>query len=106
MKQENKKAMISQPMRGLTDEQILATKSKAVKSLEEKGYTVVNTFFEDFNESEYKNVPIAYLAKSIEALSQVDCLYCCKGWENARGCRFEHDIAIAYGLDVIEDYTR
>lgn len=42
------KAMISQPMNGLTDEQILAVKAKAVKSLEEKGYEVVNTFFEDF----------------------------------------------------------
>lgn len=25
----------------------------------------------------------------------------CKGWENARGCRIEHDAAVAYGLEVL-----
>ena len=24
-----------------------------------------------------------------------------KGWENARGCKIEHDAAVAYGLDII-----
>lgn len=23
------------------------------------------------------------------------------GWENARGCRIEHDAAVAYGLEVL-----
>lgn len=27
--------------------------------------------------------------------------YFCKGWENARGCRIEHDAAVAYGLEVL-----
>ena len=25
----------------------------------------------------------------------------CKGWENARGCRIEHEAAKAYGLEII-----
>ena len=27
--------------------------------------------------------------------------YFCKGWEDARGCRIEHDAAVAYGLEVL-----
>lgn len=96
-------AMISQPMNGLTREEIFATKEEAKKLLEGKGYKIVNTYFEDFDESQYKNKRMAYLAKSIEELSKVDLLYCCKGWDNARGCKFEHDIALAYGVEVIEE---
>lgn len=25
----------------------------------------------------------------------------CKGWKNARGCKIEHDAAVAYGLEII-----
>ena len=42
-----KKAMLSQPMAGKTDEEIVATREKAIKILEEKGYEVVNTLFTD-----------------------------------------------------------
>lgn len=41
------KAMLSQPMAGKTDEEIVATREKAIKVLEGKGYDVVNTLFTD-----------------------------------------------------------
>ena len=41
------KAMLSQPMNGKTDEEIIATREKAVKVLQEKGYEIVNTLFTD-----------------------------------------------------------
>lgn len=41
------KAMISQPMNGKSDEEILAEKEKAVKILSDKGYEIVNTYFVD-----------------------------------------------------------
>ena len=34
-------------------------------------------------------------------MSLCDAAYFCKGWENARGCRLEHDAAVAYGLEII-----
>ena len=37
------KAMLSQPMAGKTNEEIVATREKAIKVLEEKGYEIVNT---------------------------------------------------------------
>lgn len=101
-----KKAMISQPMAGKTREEILQVKEKAVKSLKEKGYEVINTYFEDFNESEFKNKPLAYLAESLKEMAKCDCVYFCKGWETTRGCKLEHFAAMEYGLDIIEDYTK
>ena len=41
------KAMLSQPMAGKTDEEIIATREKAIKALQEKGYEIVNTLFTD-----------------------------------------------------------
>lgn len=92
------KAMISQPMNGKTEEEILVTKEKAVKSLIEKGYEVHNTYFEDFKADDSKNIPLKYLAKSLDEMSKCDAVYFCNGWEKARGCRIEHDAAVAYGL--------
>ena len=103
-----KKAMISQPMNGLTDEEIEKTRNKAIKHLERLGYDVVNTMFKDvwYSESAMKargvvNIPLCFLAKSIEKMSYCDVAYFCDGWEDARGCRIEHDAAEEYGLDII-----
>ena len=103
-----KKAMLSQPMAGKTDEEIIATREKAIKVLEEKGYEVVNTLFTDewySNESMKERgvvqIPLCFLAKSLENMSLCHAAYFCKGWENARGCKIEHDAAVAYGLDII-----
>ena len=42
-----KKAMLSQPMGGKTDEEIIATRERAIKALEARGYEIVNTLFTD-----------------------------------------------------------
>lgn len=39
--------MLSQPMKGKTEEEIKATREKAIKVLEAKGYEIVNTLFTD-----------------------------------------------------------
>ncbi len=41
------KAMLSQPMAGKTEEEIVATREKAVAALKAKGYEIVNTLFTD-----------------------------------------------------------
>lgn len=103
-----KKAMISQPMGGKTEDEIVATREKAISALEEKGYKVVNTLFTDEWYSKEKmeergvvQIPLCFLAKSLENMSLCHTAYFCKGWENARGCRIEHEAAKAYGLDII-----
>ena len=41
--------------------------------------------------------PLWYLGKSLELLSTADIAYFAKGWEEARGCRIEHECAEEYG---------
>lgn len=103
-----KKAMFSQPMRGLTDEQIVAAREVAIKHLTANGYEVVNTLFTDEWYSKEKmeergvvQIPLCFLAKSLENMSLCHAVYFAKGWENARGCVIEHAAAKAYGLEVM-----
>ena len=102
------KAMISQPMAGKSEEEIKATREKAIAVLKEKGYEIVNTLFTDewysnkaMKERGVVQIPLCFLAKSLENMSLCHAAYFCKGWVNARGCRIEHDAAVAYGLDII-----
>ena len=103
-----RKAMISQPMAGLGDNEIEETRNRAVTALGEKGYTVINTLFTDewysresMKQRGVEQVPLCFLAKSLENMSLCHAAYFCKGWENARGCRIEHAAAKAYGLEII-----
>lgn len=102
------KAMLSQPMAGKTDEEIVATREKAMAALKEKGYKVVNTLFtakwcnkEQMQKRGVVQIPLYFLAKSLENMSLCHAVYFCKDWEKARGCKIEHDAAVAYGLDII-----
>ena len=102
------KAMLSQPMAGKTDEEIAATREKAIAVLRDKGYEVVNTLFTDewYSKEAMKSrgvvqIPLCFLAKSLENMSLCHAAYFCKGWENARGCKIEHETALAYGLKII-----
>lgn len=42
-----KKAMLSQPMAGKSDQEIRETREHAIRALEEMGYEIVNTLFTD-----------------------------------------------------------
>ena len=103
-----KRAMLSQPMAGKTDEEIRKTREKAIAALKEKGCEIVNTLFTDewyskeqMEERGVVQIPLCFLAKSLENMSLCHVAYFCKGWENARGCRIEHEAAVAYGLEII-----
>lgn len=105
-----KKAMLSQPMAGRTEQEIIATRDRAIAELERRGYEIVNTLFTDEWYSQEKmtergvvQIPLCFLAKSLENMSLCHAAYFCRGWQNARGCRIEHDAAVAYGLEVIEE---
>lgn len=100
-----KKLFISQPMRGKTDEEILAERKKAIESAERnlgEPVEVIDSFFQN---APADTRPLWFLGKSLELLSTADIAYFAKGWEDARGCRIENQCAIEYGIEVIEDYT-
>ena len=102
------KVMLSQPMAGKTEQEIVETRERAIKFLESMGYEVVNTLFTDewYSDAAMKErgvvqIPLCFLAKSLENMSLCHAAYFCKGWDKARGCRIEHDAAMAYGLTVM-----
>ena len=100
-----KKLFISQPMSGKTDEEIIATREKAIKSAEEKIGEPVEVIDSFFQSAPVDAKPLWYLGKSLELLSGADIAYFAKGWQEARGCKIENTCAIEYGIAVIEDYT-
>lgn len=102
-----KKVMISQPMAEKRYSEIVQTRERAMMHLEKLGYSTVNTLFADefYSRESMKSrgvvqIPLCFLAKSLESMSHCHAAYFCKGWENARGCRIEHEVAKAYGLEI------
>ena len=95
-------------MNGKPEQEIVETRNKAIKALEAAGYEIVNTLFTDEWYSKEKmeergvvQIPLCFLAKSLENMSLCHAAYFCKGWEKARGCKIEHDAAVAYGLKIL-----
>ena len=101
-----KKLFISQLMRGLTDEEILNTREeirmKAEKIIGEP-VELIDSFISDYPGEINKHIPVWYLGKSIQLLSQADVAYFGGDWRNAIGCKIEHEIAKEYGIDRLED---
>lgn len=106
-----KKAMISQPMNGVSDEKIKEVQEAAKNKLDRLGFDVVDTYITDseidsemealgLDKSEIAS-PIYYLGVSIERMAQCGAVYFCDGWLNARGCQIEHAVAENYGLECI-----
>ena len=93
------KVMISQPMRNRSNKEILKEREELVKRVEEEGDIVLDTVFDEAP----KNVDesVWFLSKSIEFLASADKVIFMKGWEKARGCKIEHQVAVEYGKEIM-----
>ena len=101
-----KKIFISQPMRGLTDKEILNKRQEIIKNAEKvikEPVELIDSFIEDYPGEINKHIPVFYLGKSIQLLSQADIAYFGGDWRNARGCKIENEIAKQYGIEIIEE---
>lgn len=97
-----KKLFISQPVNGKTDKEVLSVRKDVKDKLGHDVY-IIDSFFENIP----KGVkPLYVLSKSIELLSEADVAYFVKGWENYRGCRIEHQCAMEYGIEIIEEVIK
>lgn len=97
-----KKLFISQPMKGKTDEDILKERELAIKLAKQhlgEEVEIIDSFFQNAPTSAK---PLWFLGKSLELLSTADIAYFANGWQDARGCRIEHECAKEYGIDRIE----
>lgn len=101
-----KKLFISQPMRNKTDEEILKERELAIQEAKEQlgeDVKIIDSFFQNGEElAGVKRSGVYWLGKSLELLSTADVAYFASGWEKARGCIIEHEVAKEYGIDRIE----
>lgn len=95
-------------MNGLTEEQITNAQNKFLEYAKKENLEVINTYFKDewysqdsMNLRGIVQIPVCFLAKSLECMSECTTVYFAKGWENAKGCKIEHEVALQYGLEII-----
>jgi len=94
------KAFISQPMNGKAEKQIIEERQEIIKRLEDDGYEVIDTIFTE-NAPKNSDAGIYYLGKSIEAMAKADLVVFMKGWELARGCKIEYEVAKNYEKEIL-----
>lgn len=91
------KIFLSQPMNGLSDDEIIRIRKSVQKMLTEND-ELIDSFIEG---APAKATPLWYLGESIKLLGSADVVVFAPGWENARGCRIERRCAEEYGIPML-----
>lgn len=94
------KVMISQPMNGRSEEEIQRERNEIIEKFNKMHIEVIDTYFKK-EAPENCNKAVYYLAKSIDAMKDIDALFMCKNWPLARGCRIENQVAREYGIKIL-----
>jgi Asp-tRNA(Asn)/Glu-tRNA(Gln) amidotransferase A subunit family amidase len=92
--------MISQPMNGLTREQIERARAETVRKLEAEGHEIVDSFVEVPGDAGI-NAGLYCLGKSFQIMAGCDAVYFMPGWDKARGCSMEFHAAMKYGVKTL-----
>ena len=95
------KVMISQPMNGRNQEEIKKERQDIIEKFNKMHIEVINTLFAE-EAPDNCNVAVYYLGKSISAMKDIDALYMCDNWSNARGCKIENQVAREYGIKILD----
>ena len=105
---ETKKLFISQPMDGLSNEEIEKERARILedvkKMVKDTNIELIDSFFKD---APHDAKPLWFLGKSLELLSTADIVYFDGDWKNKRGCKLEYEAAKQYllpeGVLIIEE---
>ena len=94
------KAFISQPMNGLSDEDIIEVRDTIWHIIQDKH----GDDCEIIDSYNYANAmsPLECLGEGIKFMEQADVVYFAPDWEEARGCVVEHAVAEFYGIPRVE----
>ena len=95
------KVMISQPMNGRSEEEIKKERQDIIEKFNKMHIEVIDTLFTEEAPQDC-NVAVYYLGKSISAMKDIDAIYMCDNWLNARGCRIENRVAREYGIKILD----
>ena len=114
-----KNIFISQPMTGKSEEEILATRQKAIDKIHQlaskdgEQVNIIDSYIDDATRNEFQgrmgdaiNWDIYWLSQSLQKLALADTIWLCDGWGHSKGCKIELECAIKYGLDVVSSEWR
>ena len=94
-------------MTGKTAKEIYDRQDEAIAKLEElypeETFEILDTFIEEDPDEKVKHDGAWLLGISIFLMSYADLVYFVKGWDDARGCIMEHNVAVAYGIPIVEE---
>ena len=111
-----KKLFVSVPMKGRTDEEIMANIAKMkniAEAYEGEALELIDSYINE-NPPIDNHQAIWYLAKALEKLSEADVFICIDDYWNWNGCAIEAETAARYGIKryfipaavIIENYSR
>ena len=103
-----KSIFISIPMQGRAEEAIkaeMAVVAYKVQKYLKENVTVVESCDNMYaRDRTAKNKPVFYLGRSLEAMSRADIVVFATGWDAARGCTIEHNVALNYGMKILYEW--
>lgn len=93
-----KKIFISQPVQGLSEEEIKRERKEIVRAIAEeygKDTKILGNYYliDDLN----------LLVSELKDLANATAAFFARGWQESKRCKIEHDIAEAYGLEIVCD---
>lgn len=95
------KIFISQPMRNKSNEEIEDVRrkimDKAAKDFPDETVIEIASYF-----GNHAMKDLEALGLSIQMMQNAKMVYFAPGWEAARGCRIEHEVAEMYGKDFTD----
>ena len=97
------KFFISQPMGGLTDEEIKEERDNIVDYLSQhyENIEIIDSYFGHAEQKDQKRRSVYCLGESIELLADADICVFAHGWEDARGCKIEKEVCLHYGIPIL-----
>lgn len=97
-----KQLFISQPFSGRTEEEVFEERAKILSKVEEiykEKFSVIDQYHQIAPEGAGR---FYYLSQDILMMDKADLIAFSPDWKSAKGCRVEHELAVAYGLNMIE----
>nr|DAS61628.1 MAG TPA: protein of unknown function (DUF4406) [Caudoviricetes sp.] len=93
-----KKIFISQPVQGLSEEEIKRERKEIVRAIAEEygeDTKILGNYYliDDLN----------LLVSELKDLANATAAFFARGWQESKRCKIEHDIAEAYGLEIVCD---
>ena len=108
---QTKNLFISQPMSGLTNEEIMNVRQKATKFISDKypDYTisVLPSYKAQADNTYNATSAVNLLGNAISLMARANVIYFVPGWQKSRGCQIENEVARRWleetGVELIED---